>query len=240
MNRTKRSDDTLVGAWITLGSAQSALRPSGALWAPEARLLVVADLHLGRSERVARRGGPLLPPYETVDALDRLEMEIAALDPARVLSLGDGFDDLAAASGLDPAIKARLRALAQGREWIWVAGNHDPEPPDAPGVFVPEATVAGVAFRHIAAEAPGAEGEASGHFHPKATIVARGRRIARRCFLASPRRLVLPAFCAFAGGLDMDHPAFDPLFPEGADAWLLGRDGLIRARRRPPAPCAAR
>ncbi len=221
-----------------MGAARLALRPSGALWAPDERLLVVADLHLGRSERLARRGGPLLPPYETSDALDRLAAEIEALRPRRVLSLGDGFDDARAAAALDPEARARLVALARGRDWIWVAGNHDPEPVDAPGECAPEAVFSGVAFRHIAAESPAPGAEVSGHFHPKATLFARGRRIVRRCFLSSADRLVAPAFCAYAGGLDIGDPAFDRLFPHGAVAHLLTRGGLVAAPRPTDAACA--
>jgi len=55
---------------------------SGALWWADHGLLCVSDLHLGKAERIARRGGTALPPYETMDTLTRLA---AALDrvPAR-------------------------------------------------------------------------------------------------------------------------------------------------------------
>ena len=113
---------------VTLAGARLAARASGALWWPDERLLCVADLHLGKSERLARRGGALLPPYETAETLDRLAAEIAALAPARVVCLGDSFDDSAAGAALAPDQAARLYALAAGREWIWIAGNHDPAP----------------------------------------------------------------------------------------------------------------
>ena len=93
---TAMSAQTVVLAGITL-----AARASGALWWPDERLLCVADLHLGKSERLARRGGALLPPYETAETLDRLAAEIAALAPARVVCLGDSFDDTAAGAALD-------------------------------------------------------------------------------------------------------------------------------------------
>ena len=113
---------------IELAGARLEARASGALWWQAERLLCVADLHLGRSERLARRGGTLLPPYETAETLDRLAAEIAALAPARVVCLGDSFDDGAAAPALAAADAAVLAALIAGRDWIWVAGNHDPLP----------------------------------------------------------------------------------------------------------------
>lgn len=103
-------------------------RASGALFWPARRWLILSDLHLGKSERMARRGGALLPPYETQETLDRAASEIEATDPAAIVSLGDGFDDDAAGRALPDDICARLQAMAQGRDWIWVQGNHDPGP----------------------------------------------------------------------------------------------------------------
>jgi DNA ligase-associated metallophosphoesterase len=193
-------------------------RPSGALWAPRLRLLAVADLHLGRSERMARRGGPLLPPHENEATFDRLHAEIDALRPETVICAGDSFDDDAAAKAMD---FGRLQAMADGRRWVWLLGNHDPDPQAAPGERAREWRAGGLTFRHIAQG--GAEpGEVSGHYHPKAALVLRGRRIVRRCFLHDRRRVILPAFGAYVGGLDATDPAFDALLDPGARALLLG------------------
>ena len=118
---------------IRLAGASLVPRPSGALWWPAMRLLCVADLHLGRSERLARRGGALLPPYETAATLDRLAAELAALAPSSVVCLGDSFDDCAAGAALPASERDRLTALIAGRDWTWIAGNHDPAPLACPG-----------------------------------------------------------------------------------------------------------
>ncbi len=196
-------------------------RPSGALWAPRLRLMAVADLHLGKAGRLARRGAALPPPYETAETLARLTVEAAALAPDTIVFVGDSFDDDAAAATLDAASLASIAALAQGRTLIWVAGNHDPAPPGLPGWAVAEHVAGGLTFRHIAA-AEAAPGEISGHYHPKATLTLRGRRIARRCFLQDRRRVILPAFGAYVGGLDAADAVFDPLLAPNACALLLG------------------
>ncbi len=87
---------------FTLAGTTLAALPSGALWWPDEALLCVADLHLGKSERVARRGGALLPPYETAETLDRLAADIARHAPRAVVCLGDSFDDGACAEALTP------------------------------------------------------------------------------------------------------------------------------------------
>lgn len=183
-------------------------RGSGALWWPGGRWLVVADLHLGKSERLARRGGPLLPPYEGLATLERLAGEIAALAPEVVVSLGDGFDDLAAAQALDPLVAGALLALARGRDWVWLHGNHDPAAPrHLPGRSAAELRLGPVALRHEAGPGP----DISGHFHPVVRLA--GER--RRAFLLGPQHLLLPAFGAYTGGLAHDHAAVQALVPRG-------------------------
>ncbi|MDM7459085.1 MAG: ligase-associated DNA damage response endonuclease PdeM [Paracoccus sp. (in: a-proteobacteria)] len=183
-------------------------RPSGALFWPERGWLIVADLHLGKSERMARRGGALLPPYECEATLDRLETEVAALDPACIVSLGDAFDDDAAGHALDDTICTRIDALARGRRLVWVAGNHDPGGAvmRLPGQWQQELHE-GLVFRHIAGQGP----DVSGHFHP--CIRLAGQR--RKAFAIGDAHLILPAFGTYTGGLDLSEPSLHALVPEG-------------------------
>jgi hypothetical protein len=67
-------------------------------------------------------------------------------------------------------------------------------------------------------------GEVAGHLHPKASVRLRGRRLTRRCFITDDLRLVLPAFGAYAGGLDVADPAFAAIFPGPFKVYLLGQD----------------
>ncbi len=191
-------------------------RASGVLYWPEAQLLAVSDLHLGKSERMARRGGQLLPPYETLETLNRLAVEIADLNPRTVICLGDSFDDLAAERALEQDSRDRLTALMGGRRWIWIEGNHDAGPVQIGGTHLAEVERGPLTFRHIADPAAGV-GEVSGHYHPKHRINLRGRIISRPCFLAGNAKLILPAFGTYTGGL-----------PTSSDVLVdvIGRDGL--------------
>ncbi|MCC0067417.1 MAG: ligase-associated DNA damage response endonuclease PdeM [Rhodovulum sp.] len=221
---------------LLLAGARLVARSSGALWWPEERLLCVSDLHLGKSERIARRGGTLLPPYETAETLDRLGAEIARLAPATVLCLGDSFDDVASAGGLAEADMARLLVLMAGRDWIWIAGNHDRADP-ARRPASRRAWLRALCFRHVAL-AETAPGEISGHYHPKLRLALRGRGLSRPCFLHDARRLMLPAFGAYTGGLDAGRPELAGFFGPEARAILTGSPCLAlplaatRARRR--------
>jgi len=186
---------------------------SGALVFPALRTLAVADLHLEKGSRWARRGR-LLPPYDSRATLTALAETIGIHAPSRVVCLGDSFDDSSGGARLAKDDVSRLHGLMAGREWIWVAGNHDPTPSGLGGAHASEVALGPFILRHSAAPEP-ATGEISGHYHPKASVAVAGRRYSARCFACSDRRLVLPAFGAFTGGLDVFSPAL---------AALLGRD----------------
>ena len=202
--------------------------PSGALWWPGERLLAVSDLHLGRSERTARQGACLLPPYETKDTLNRLADVVAETRPRTLLMLGDSFDDMQAARAVEDEVVQRLTGLAAGRRWIWIAGNHDPGPVSLPGSHLTQFRRGPLVFRHIAES--GCTGEISGHYHPKMRLRLGRSYIARPCFLADDIRAILPAFGTYTGGLDVTSEAFDSLFGDDAIVYLTGRSVTVLSR----------
>ncbi|WP_171210957.1 ligase-associated DNA damage response endonuclease PdeM [Ruegeria sp. HKCCA5426] len=193
---------------------------SGALWWPDQGLLCVSDLHLGKSERLARLGGPSLPPYDSRDTLSRLAADIARTNAQTVICLGDSFDDLESLIGLDPEEKIRITTLQAGRRWIWIEGNHDPGPVDLGGSHLAEFEVGPLIFRHIAQ--PNAKTEVSGHYHPKARLRARGSSITKPAFLADSERLILPAYGTYTGGLYSTAEVLCDLMQDDAIAILTG------------------
>jgi hypothetical protein len=215
--REQAMNNGMTGHPLLLGPAAFRALPSGALWWPARRLLCAGDLHLGKAGRLARRGGTLLPPYETEETLRRLAADIAAADPATVVCLGDSFDDGAAAGELSGPAQAALADMAAGRDWVWIAGNHDPVPAGPGGRHLPAFAAEGIVFRHIAE--PGHAGpEVSAHFHPRVRLAGRSRP----AFVTDGRRLILPAYGAYTGGLDACDPALLALLAPGARALLTG------------------
>ena len=196
------------------------LRPSGALFWPSRNLLAVSDLHLGKSERLARRGGALLPPYETLATLEKLDRDLDSSGATTVICLGDSFDDTLAADGIDEKSRLWLTRLMAGRDWTWITGNHDPGPIEIGGTHRAELKLQPFTFRHIAD--PAERAEISGHYHPKARLAGQ----AKACFLADAARLVLPAYGAYTGGLLANHAALTGLMAPDALAILTGTRAL--------------
>ena len=197
---------------------------SGALYWPEQGLLAVADLHLEKGSSFAARG-QLLPPYDTAATLSRLARLVAHYAPRVVVALGDSFHDGGGPARLSQEDRDNLHALQRGRDWIWLTGNHDPEPAaNIGGVFQVTLSLGALTFRHLPT---GVDGEIAGHLHPVARVSHRGRAVSRRCFAADQARMVMPAFGAFTGGLNIRDAAFAYLFGTLAfTAHMLGEDRL--------------
>jgi DNA ligase-associated metallophosphoesterase len=207
-------------ATVTVAGVELIADLSGALVWEQARLLVVSDLHLEKGSSFAARG-VLLPPYDTAATLARLKAVIARHDPRLVIALGDSFHDREAHRRLSTSDRDSIAALQARRDWIWIAGNHDPAlPADLGGVVAQEVAIGGIVFRHAPT---GVAGEIAGHLHPKARVSARGRSMERRCFACDGERAVMPSFGAYTGGLNIRDAAFSKIFQTlGFMAHVLG------------------
>lgn len=208
------------------------LRCSGALYVIGHDVLIAADLHLEKGSAYAARG-QMLPPYDSAATLERLEAEVAELNPARVVLLGDSFHDRGSIPRMAAGDRERLERMARGRDWLWLEGNHDREAlldqiggadlDRLPGTVV--GTMSLGALRLVHEPRPGDQpGEVAGHLHPAARVAAYSRSVRRPCFVTDGHRVVLPAFGAFTGGLNVRDPAIAGLFGEAPIAAALGRD----------------
>ena len=204
------------------------LDPSGCLYWREESLLVVSDLHLEKGSSYAVKKSLFIPPYDTQATLETLALRILDWQPKTVISLGDSFHDEDAATRLPNSYKQHLSQLMQGRDWIWVSGNHDPSPPkDLGGTFCEEIHIGNLNFCHE----PKLEfkaGEIAGHLHPSARIRQRGKSIRRRCFIADEKRMIMPAFGSFTGGLNVLDEAYSDLFNRhDLNCWMLSGDQVF-------------
>lgn len=215
------------GLRVTVAGVAVEALAEGALWIPDARALVVSDLHLEKGSAYAARG-QMLPPYDTRATLGRLAALMARCAPDTVVSLGDSFHDVAGPARMADADAAVLAALVAAADWVWIVGNHDPAlPAGLGGRQAQTLSLGALTLRHE--PTPGAAGEIAGHLHPCAKVAARGRAVRARCFATDGAQLVMPAFGAYTGGLNVRDDAFRPLFPRGCTALMLGRARVYAA-----------
>ncbi len=215
---------TVLTPLICINNEELTPDPLGGLYWARERTLIVSDLHFEKGSSFAARGA-FLPPYDTRTTLMRLAALMRRYNPARVISLGDAFHDGEAEARMDDADADTLEKLMGETGWLWVLGNHDPEPPARFAARCEEEWSCGaLLFRHEPA-ASEAAGEIAGHLHPCARVVSEGRSLRRRCFAVGPDRLVMPAMGAYAGGLNVLDEAFQLHF-SSLTAWVMGAEGV--------------
>lgn len=203
--------------------------PQGALFWPERKALLVADLHLEKASWFARLG-QMLPPYDSIATLSDLGAIAESSGAREIWCLGDSFHDRFGCDRLPERARRLLTGLTERIRWTWVAGNHDQGFADhCGGEIVEEAEVDGLLLRHEADPAD-PRPELSGHFHPKLRVQARGKLVSRRCFVATKSKLILPAFGALTGGLDAHHPEIIRAIGSEGEALVPVADRLLRFR----------
>ena len=223
------------GSCLRVAGAELLADASGALYYPAARVLVVADLHFEKGSAFAGRG-VFLPPYDSAATLQRLAVVLDKYAPRYLVALGDSFHDVRAAERMQASDHERLKSLQDQCEWIWIAGNHDPVPPQGLGGAARAAWQSGpLVFRHEPQAGP-SPGEIAGHLHPVAKVAARGTSMRRRCFVSDGTRCILPAFGAYAGGLNICDPAFGGLFQTSRAVHVLGRERVFAVSPRSCSP----
>lgn len=218
---------------------------AGAVFWPAQNALLLADLHFEKGSSFARKG-VLLPPYDTRTTLRRIAVLCRRYAPAKIISLGDAFHDEDAEARMDEDDCALLGDLTRRHDWLWILGNHDPKPPAIfPGIAETELGLGRLIFRHEPLARSDAAGELAGHLHPCAKVATGpkgGAVMRRRCFATDGHRMILPAFGAYTGGLNILDPAFDGMFDAGGKtplAWVLGGSGVYPFGRRSLRPDGA-
>lgn len=198
------------------------------LW-PAERTVIVSDLHLGKGQDFAQHGH-LLPPYDALATLAHLHAMFSTLKPARVIALGDSFHRAHSLQHFLPNERQALEdCLDLVPEWIWVLGNHDPEPPkELRGAVTTAWHKHGITFRHEL-DGPIATPHIIGHYHPKARVPAHRRKLSYPCFAWNTQLLIMPAFGSFTGGLKVNHPTLRKLLGDGMRYACTAEDGILVA-----------
>lgn len=230
LSQTATASDETTSATITLARETLVADRCGALYWPDEATLVVADLHLEKGSSFARFRNHL-PPYDTAATLRQLAAMVDAYRPVRLIALGDSVHDRGAWERLSDFDRDSLSDVCHRVEdWVWIAGNHDPEPPvGVPGRSAQELVIGSLEFRHE----PGGDintrqAEVAGHLHPAARVIGKGGSARRPAFAHDGQRLILPAFGAYAGGLCLSAEPFRPLLRKASmRASVCGRTRMF-------------
>ena len=164
-------------AEITVAGVPLVADLAGALYWPDEGALIVSDLHLEKGSAFAVRG-VLMPPYDTAATLEALAAVIDRYAARIVVALGDNFHDGGGPARLAATDRAQLHELQRGRDWMWITGNHDPDPHEGiGGVFARALALGPLSFRHEPTEG----GRGAGSNAPETALAKRSARFPATC-----------------------------------------------------------
>lgn len=198
------------------------LHADRALFWPRRRMLIVADVHLGKAAAFRRSGIPI-PRGTTQKNLARLSALIEFYRPAELLVLGDLVH---AREGYVPELIAEVAAWRREHaacRWLVVPGNHDHRAGDFPLEWAIEVhadglDVAPFRFLHHPTDAVDGAYVLAGHLHP-CVVLQDGARQRWRvpCFWFGTKGAVLPAFGDFTGMHPIEPQLSDAVFAVGEE-----------------------
>lgn len=210
---------------ISLAGEEVWLMAQKAIYLPERRALLIADVHFGKAAAFRRLGQPV-PHGTTQNNLQRLDDMLEQLSCEELIFLGDFLH------ARESRAPATLQALHEWRarhptlKITLIRGNHDKaagDPPDSLGIeTVPEPLLLGpFALQHEPHPHP-THHVLAGHVHPVFRLHGRGRQSLRlACFYLGEKLSLLPAFGAFTGGYNVERA-------EGRSIYVVG-DGAVWA-----------
>lgn len=211
------------------------LMPQRGVYWPARRMLLVADLHLGKADAARAEGAPL-GGRVLGDMLERqlctLSAAIEASGAERVIVLGDL---LHSPIGLTTAM---VEAVANWRETVAatidvVPGNHDRRlgkvaPVWGMGVLEPRVSVGAFELVHDPEHASGTSFAWCGHLHPAVELARGGDAMKLPAFHLKDGLGVLPAFTSMARGKQLWVEAGDRVFAvAGAEVVEMGKKDNI-------------
>lgn len=181
------------------------LSPQRCVYWEEEKILIVADLHFGKSGHFRKAGIPVPQDVFKKD-LHTLFHCIQFFQPKQLIIVGDMFHSKA---NKEMDLFARWRSDIGWLHLSLVKGNHDIlhnsfYANNAIEVFNETLSINDVAFVHdivaVNFETTGSNYFFSGHIHPGVSIHGGSRQsISMPCFYFSQQYAVLPAFSGFAG-----------------------------------------
>ncbi|MDX2098909.1 MAG: ligase-associated DNA damage response endonuclease PdeM [Leptolyngbyaceae cyanobacterium bins.59] len=200
------------------------LLPEKAVYIPGLKILLVADVHLGKSETFQHRGVPI-PHQVNLATLRRLQTLSDQLKPQQLVILGDLFHSRSAL--VEEVLNAWESFLATlNLDVTLIVGNHDR--PLRAALTEKEIVnchevvqVENLIFSHEFYPQPGCI-NFCGHIHPCVKIQTKLDRLRLPCFYLDQSQtvLILPSFGEFTGSHEM------PL-GQGKAAYVIAENTVI-------------
>ena len=193
--------------------------PNSALYWKRLNIIIVADLHLGKSISFAKQK-QFLPPYDTKETLAKLFRCINKFEPSKLIIVGDLLHDMFSINSFQEKDHQNFNKYTKNTEFIWVKGNHDYDIEINGFTKVLNYKVEEIIFNHIPTKSTNFQ--ICGHYHPKAKISHRGKSIYKSSFVHNDKLLILPSFGTLTGGLNINQAPLSDLLGKNIKLFPVG------------------
>lgn len=203
---------------------------SGSIYITELSILLMSDLHIGKSYSCAKNGN-FLPPFEIDETIEKIESIVDFYNPKKIISLGDSFHEASTLELIDNIYIKNLNKIFKKREVIFIDGNHDAElksKEKIDAIFKDSLKLSNFNFTHIKnSKIINNLFEFSGHFHPKVSIISNRVTYSFKCFVLGKNFCILPSFGTYTGGLNINSNTLKKIIPQEKTVIAIGKNHLI-------------
>ena len=199
--------------------------PEGGLFWINKKILIIADLHLEKGSSYFKEG-QFIPPNDTSENLKKLKNCINKIKPKEIIFLGDTFHDKYSLTRISKNNLKKFKNLFSHFQCYLINGNHDQKIIDKDFYFVDDLEINGIKFVHKKTNLN--KLEISGHFHPIAVAKYKGIKIKNKCFICSNKKIILPAFGIYTGGLNVKNKNFDLSEMENKSIFMIVNEEIIK------------
>ena len=199
--------------------------PNSALYWKRLNIIIVADLHLGKSISFAKQK-QFLPPYDTKETLEKLFDCINEFKPSKLIIVGDLLHDKFSFQSFHDSDLNNLNNYTKKTEFIWVKGNHDSDVEINGFTKVLDYKVDDIIFNHIPIKTTNYQ--ICGHYHPKAKIFHRGKSIYKTAFVHNDKVLILPSFGTLTGGLNINQEPLKKLLGKNINIFPVNDEKVYK------------
>ena len=203
----------------------------GVIYWPRLMTIILSDLHLGKSMFWARHG-KFLPPYDNLETLSKLKKVLRKFQISKIIFLGDVFHDDSGYESLEPETIQILNEILCNYEIIFIAGNHDLNISIPKIKILKNYTKDSIIFSHYpSTNVSEKKAQIFGHFHPKISVKISGRVISKKCFVIDKKKILLPSFGNYTGGLDINKNMLLNIFKKDCTYFMLGQKRILEIKK---------
>jgi len=201
---------------------------SGVLFWPLKKIAIVSDLHLEKSSYLAKRGN-FLPPYESFETLKKLRNVLKKKNIKQLILLGDVFHDNYGYERLENSARDLFNKIIIQYNARFILGNHDKNINIPNLKTLKKLKINNINLTHQLTQ--NLSIEITGHYHPKVVLLIQGNKISKSCFIVSGKKIILPAFGKFTGGLNVESNTFDKILDSNCDYYLIDNSKIYHFRK---------